>query len=400
MEGDKASRVFAGDERETDDLKRRRRQRASILSMRLTKRRSGRTRTRALGRLPLLTVALVAAASWAPVRARVKAVAVLADALGLRFPRPFAPALTRQQVELDGVSGDLYTPRRPAPAVVLVPGAAPGGKDDARAVRLARALGKAERVVFVPALELADRRLVEADVERLVASAQGVARHSETVGLPSFLGFSYGGSLALIAAADSRLHDVLQQVAVFGAYFDLVGVVQAVTCGTSLVDERVIPWDPHPRANEVLREIALRLVAPRAREKLRGALEGSVEPASLPPEVRAYYDLLTNDDPRRTYALAERLAPHDRALLRTFSPSSVASRIRAPVVAVHSTDDPIVPYGELIRLRQHLPEAKTARVSLFTHVDFASGVPMNWVGAAVDAWSLWRFTSWLLSGQE
>ncbi len=88
------------------------------------------------------------------VQARGKALGVLAEAVGVSFPRPFAPPVRRRPVSLDGVTGHLYVAGRSAPAMILVPGAAPRGKDDPRAIRLARSLARAGRVVFVPDLEL------------------------------------------------------------------------------------------------------------------------------------------------------------------------------------------------------------------------------------------------------
>ena len=316
------------------------------------------------------------------------------------FPRPFAPAVMRREVELEGVGGDLYRPGRPAPAIVLVPGAAPRGKDDPRAVRLAHALARARRVVFVPALELAERRFVRDDLERIKTATAALASGGHATGRVSLLGFSYGGSFSLIAAADPRLADVIEQVAVFGAYFDLVGVIQAVTTGVSLADDRTVRWVGHPRAEEVMHEVAVRLAPAQARAQLRSALSGASSSSELTAEAGALYELLKNDDPRRTIPLAERLPEDTRELLRLFSPSSVASDIQAPVIAMHSRDDPVVPYGELLRLQAALTGARCVSVSLFSHVDFQSGSPRVWLGAAGDFWTTCRFASWLLEAQE
>ncbi len=333
-------------------------------------------------------------------RARAKAAGVVAEALGIPFPRPFAPAVTAREVELEGVRGDLYRPGRPAPGIVLVPGAAPRGKDDPRAVRLARALSRARRVVFVPALELAERRFAPDDLERIKAATAALAASEHATGRISLLGFSYGGSFSLIAAADARLAGVVEQVAVFGAYFDLVGVIQAVTTGISLVDGQTIRWVGHPRAEEVLHEVAVRLAPAEARPELRSALSGASSSSELSAEAGALYELLKNDDPRRTFPLAQQLPDRTRELLRLFSPSSVASEVQAPVIAMHSKDDPVVPYGELLRLHAGLPAARCVSVSLFSHVDFHSGSPRAWLGAVGDFWTTWRFASWLLAAQE
>ncbi|MGH2694097.1 MAG: hypothetical protein ACRDJJ_04700 [Actinomycetota bacterium] len=331
-----------------------------------------------------------------PVQARVKAIAVLADALGASFPRPFAADVSRSAVNLSGVEGDLYDPGVRAPVVILIPGAAEKGRDDPRVVRLARAIARAERVVFVPELILYEKRLEEDDIDAIVASAQDLGRDYGSV---SLLGISYGGSLGLLAAADERLDGRLEQVATFGAYFDLVGVIQAVTTGVSLVGDQRVPYDTVPRAEEILFEIAIELAPERARPFLRDALRGDLPPRRLPEPARAVYRFLTNEDPERTYELSRELPQRMRDLLERFSPSSVADEVDAPVVAMHSRDDPAVPYGEALRLERGLDDVRLVTVTIFRHVDLNEG-EIEWQSAIGDMIDAWRFTSWFLSAQE
>lgn len=331
------------------------------------------------------------------VRARAKAIPVLAEALGGSFPRPFAPTVRRTVAELDGVTGHLYAPDRPARPILLLPGAAPRGKDDPRAVRLARAVARAGRLVFVPDLDLYERRFTEEDLDRIVRAILALDRHPSAMGRPTVFGISYGGSFGLVAAADPRLEGRLAQIAVFGAYFDMVGVIQAVTTGTSLVAGRSYPWEAHPLAREILERNAAKLAPEPFRDDLRRALEGT-DPAALDPAARAIYDFLSNRDPAATFRLAERLPDGAKAFLARFSPSAVADEIDAPVIALHSTADPAVPYGEAIRLHRGLPGVRLVTVGGFRHVDF--GAPSSWFSAAGDLAGVWRFTSLLLEAQE
>jgi dipeptidyl aminopeptidase/acylaminoacyl peptidase len=109
---------------------------------------------------------------------------------------------------------------------------------------------------------------------------------------------------------------------------------------------------------------------------------------------------LVNEDPARTFDLAARLPAGARDLLAQFSPSSVADRIDVPVVAMHSTDDPAVPFGEALRLERGIPSTRLVDVEVFRHVDFSAASPSAWLQAADDLWNAWRFTSWLLAAQE
>jgi pimeloyl-ACP methyl ester carboxylesterase len=335
-----------------------------------------------------------------PVQARGKAAAMLAEAVGLGFPRPFAPPVSREEATLDGVTGDLYRPDRPAPAILLVLGAAPRGADDPRAVRLARAIARAGRVVFVPHLVLAEQRFDEGDLDRIARAVVGLDEHPATTGPVTMLGISYGGAFALVAAADPRVAGRLAQVAVFGAYWDLVGVIQAVTTGVSVVGGERIPWEDHPLAGAILEQHAVDLAPEASRAELRAALDGQGDADRLDPPSRAIFDLLSNRDPARTAELAARLAPSAREMLSRFSPSSVKGRLAVPVIAMHSTDDPAVPYGEALRLVRALPEARLVTVSSFRHVDFRTTGAGGWLAAASDLWEAWRFASWLLEAQE
>jgi len=335
-----------------------------------------------------------------PVQARAKAIAVLVDALGGDFPRPFAADVSRREVQIGGVMGDLYDPGGPAPAIILVPGAAVEGRADDRVVRAARALARARRVVFVPQLELFERRFEPVDVDRLVAATEAMLDDERVDGGVSMLGFSYGGSFALLAAADPRISANIEQIATFGAYFDMRGVVQALTTGVSLVDGRRFPWEPHPDAARIVRQQATRAVPESQRDLLRRALDVEIDRSDLPPQARAVLDVLENRDPRRTFELVEQLPSETRDLLERFSPATVAGRIETPVLALHSTDDPAVPYGEAVRLAGAMPGARLLTVSVFKHVDFKSGSLSDWLAAGDDLFTVWRFVSAMISAQE
>lgn len=354
-----------------------------------------------LRRVGYALVALIAIGFLPPVQARIKGIPVLAESLGFGLPRPFAANVERTEVVLDGVTGDLYSPGNPAPGIVLIPGAAPKGRDDPRLIRAAEAIAKAERSVFVPQLELTQRRFVRDDIERIVRSTAALAEREEVTGEVTLFGISYGGSFALIAAADERLRGRLGQIAVFGAYFDLVGVVQAVTTGMSLVDGERFPFDADPRARDVLNQVSTRLVRKEVGPVLKAALDGQIDRSELPQGARVVYDFLINDDPERTFDLAERLPDRARGVIDEFSPSSVARQIDAPVVAMHSTDDPVVPYGEGVRLESGIEDARLYTVRLFRHVDLSEGeIEGGILGAVGDFFTAWRFTSAVLSAQE
>jgi pimeloyl-ACP methyl ester carboxylesterase len=349
--------------------------------------------------LVVLLVLVTASGFLPPMQARGKALGVLAEGVGIGFPRPFAAEIRRTDVTLDGVTGHLYAPERPSPPIMLLPGAAPLGKDDPRAVRLARSLARAGRAVFIPDLTLYERRFDVEDLDRIVRGALGLEAHPASSDKVVLLGVSYGGAFALVAAADPRLRGRLEQVATFGAYWDLIGVIQAVTTGISLVGGLRVPWEGHPAARSILEEAIVGLSPEGLRPDLRAALAAD-DATGLPPDARATFELLRNEDPALAPELARALPTGLRDVLERFSPASIEERLEVPVVALHSTNDPAVPYGELVRLRAALPEARALTVSSFRHVDPSSSTDGGWGSLVADAWDAWRFTSWILEAQE
>jgi pimeloyl-ACP methyl ester carboxylesterase len=329
-----------------------------------------------------------------PVEERIAAVGLLAESIGLDVPRPLVPEVRRVEVRVGGVTGDLYLTGLRAPLVVIVPGAVAEAHRDARTVRVARAVAGTGRVVFVPQLELADERVDEADVERIVRATAALDGADLTEGGTVLLGFSFGGSFALLAAADRRIAERVALVAVFGAYWDLTGVIQGVTTGFSTIDGGRVRHRPHPDAPAVLDKVALDLVAAPHRSLLRAALAGAVDPEALPASSRTVFDLLRNRDPERTFSLASALPREVWERLKRFSPASVAERIEAPVLAMHSVDDPAVPYGEALRLDAALPDADVLTVTLFEHVDVQD---IGWVSAVDDVLDAWSFATALVA---
>lgn len=331
-------------------------------------------------------------------RARTTAAATVAEALRIIPWRPFAPSVTARTGSVAGSPADEYAGDAGSPPVVLVPGAVPAGRDDARVEQLARALARADRRVVVPELAVYDERLVEADVDLLVDTVLELSSGGREVAL---VGISFGGSLALVATADPRLDGRVAGVATFGAYADLVGVLQAATTGVSVVDGRTLPWEADPRAEQVVREQLTALLPPTAGRAVRDALETGDAGRPLTPAARAVYELLANDDPQRTYALAQELPGAIRTRLGAVSPVSVADRLSdVPVVAMHSRDDPVIPYGELRRLGAAVAHARLLTVDGLAHTDLRLTDPGGWVTALDDLGTMWSFSSRTLRWQE
>lgn len=334
---------------------------------------------------------------------RLAAATVLARALGVPLPgRPISHRRIRLRSGPGAdVTGRLWTGGWQLPAVVVAGGVSPQGPDDPRLVRLARALAGARRAVFVPRLALSDRRLDPGDVDRLVRAVAALDDHPGVVGGVSLLGFSFGGSFALLAAADPQVADRVRWVSTFGAYGHLIGLVQAATTGVVLIDGR-----PHPAAGRMLAPLELaRALSEHGGEDLLGehggclkrALAGDLSPAQLPTPVRALHAVLANQDPARTAELVAAVPGRLSQLVDQLSPTRAATQVRAPVSLLHAVDDPVVPFAELHRLSCAFPEATASAVRLFGHVDFRPS-PAEMAQAIRDLAVVWRFAVGVLDG--
>jgi len=266
----------------------------------------------------------------------------------------------------------------------LVHGVNDTGKDDERIVWLADLLARAGFTVLTPDfLGFKSLTLRTSDVEELVASIQYLADRSRDLasGRVGLIGFSYGAGPTIVAASDRRVRDRVRFVVSFGGYYDLLNVITFVTTGYyefGDVRGRTLP-------NEYSRWIFLRynlelIPSARDREILKEIAEGKTRnpavdagplAATLGPEGRATYELLTNRDPARVATLVQALSPNIREQIRFLSPSRAIRDFRGRLFVVHSDPDDFLPQTESLRLAAALESQGNVHLVLlkaFHHV--------------------------------
>ena len=304
------------------------------------------------------------------------------------------PEPLRQTIvyEIDGRSyrGDLYRPAEgPAAPLVLVPGAAPEGKDDRRLVATAKSLARVRFMVLVPDIASLRRLHVSAsDATEIAAAVRQVAARSGIAGEATvgIVAISYAAGPAMIAALSPPSGDLVRFVVTIGGYYDLEAVITFFTTGRyrELPDE---PWR-YRRPNDYgkwvfLRSNASRLEEPRDRvlldamamRKLRdlNADIGDLVPR-LGPEGRSVYALLDNRDPDRVPDLIAALpAPIRTEIAEIDLKRRDLPRLRAEAIIVHGRDDPIIPETESIALAAALPKGQghLYLADNLAHVDLA-----------------------------
>lgn len=326
-------------------------------------------------------------AGWAP--------SALKDAT----PAP-ARAVVEYRIETRDYTGDLYRPGNGAIAsLVLVPGAAEGGKDDPRLVAVAQSLARARFLVLVP--EIPNLRALKVRPEDSGAVADAL-RHlaaredapGESFGL---VAISYAAGPTILAALEPDVAPSVRFLVTVGGYYDIEALVTFFTTG----HYRAGPNDawrhaqPNPYGRWVfLRSNAERLDTARDRVLLTAMAQRKLDDLNAPvddlanrlgPEGQSVYALLINGDPDRVPHLIAALPPAIRRDMRALDlKSRDLSGLRAQAILIHGRDDRIIPYTESEALAKSLnpAQAELALVDSLAHVDLVD------VGVA-DSLRLW-----------
>ena len=260
------------------------------------------------------------------------------------------PQVTRH--EIDSLEADLFLPQDgPSPGIVLVLGALREGRRYDLLQRAARTVAACGFAILVPELGRLRRLILDRDaVDDLVKAVLSLPGKEGVIDAPvGLIGFSLGGSLALLAAADPRLQRRVAFVAAMGAYGRLTDMLSAATAGVLAA----------PSEYAIAASLVATLPDPD-RELLERALEdgrdsplqalSQTEIKSVGPRARNVLALLKNRDAGRIGSLTDAIDDLP-AMLAALSPVSVIDRVTVPVWVLHDERDRYVPFSQFQRLR-------------------------------------------------
>lgn len=290
---------------------------------------------------------------------------------------------------------DVYEPAAPTPpvpgareGVVIIPGVGDNRKEP-QVINLVEGMARVGIVAMLMTTDtLINYALLPKDSD---AVAQAVLRLERWPGVGAdrvgIVGFSAGGALASLAAAEPQMQGRIAFLTFFGGYFDAASLLEDVGRRALIADGRQSPWHPDIVPLQVLANTIATTLPPQQATILTSAFVGGFNALSneqldeLSTSAQAAYHLLAGDQPTRAAANVAALSPEMRTLLTALSPSSVARDISAPIYLLHDQSDPFVPYTESRDFNAALNRLgkphEFVEFSIFQHVEVKSGLGLG-----------------------
>lgn len=315
--------------------------------------------------------------------------------------RPRPGAVIREETTYrrgdEVLPASLYRPARAAdssgsglPGWVALHGLTYRGREHQELVDFVRGLAAAGMTVLVP--DIPEWRALRVAPDATAATIRAaVPALTDRPGVDparvGVMGFSFGGTHALMASTEAPLRERLAAVVSWGGYADLRRTLRFACLGRHMLDDETRRLDPDPygrwifagnyltgtpghEEDAALADALLGLALEMGRRGIR-AWDPATDPikanvrARLEPRHRDVFDLLapptgrslTPERASRLEEFAGQLA--DAALRRQpgLDPSPYLPRVTVPVFLAHGRDDRLIPWSELVRLRRALPDA-------------------------------------------
>ncbi len=289
----------------------------------------------------------------------------------------------------------------PWPAVFVVNGTVPEGRELPEVRRLAEGFARAGYLVVVPDLPgLTEDEITPETVDETVEVAREVSERPDAQdGEVALVGVSTGATLSLLAAERPSLEGRVSVVAGVAPYADIRTVVNVATTGHYREGSGFRRHEADPFLSyAIARSLVAALPPGEDRQTLSGELERvdredpdplaglrSRPTGDLGPEAASVVELLANEDPERFDALYEALPEGVRADLEALSPLAGEGRIRAPVEVATGPKDKYFPASESYELERIAPGRRVTVTRALDHARLDLSVGDAPAFAAFDA---------------
>ncbi|MDP8950654.1 MAG: alpha/beta hydrolase [Actinomycetota bacterium] len=353
-------------------------------------------------RRPLLLVLLLAVAAaltavyWSWIDAQARAVVVLSSVLEAPVLAPLVEGVTGEPRFEDGsVAGNPALVAKPEgegpwPAIFLVNGTVPEGRELPEVQRLAEGFARAGYLTVVPDLPgLRSDEITPETVSETVEVARAVSELPDARdGRAGLVGVSTGATLALLAAKNPSLEGRVSVVGGVAPYADIRTILSIATTGHYRDGEDLAPYEAEPFLSYVVaRSLVAALPPGEDRETLRSELEEverlDPDPLAgfrdrplddLDPEARSVVELLANRDPERFDELYEVLPEEVRGGLDELSPLAEGGRIDAPVELVSGPQDKYFPISESYAVATIAPKHRVTVTEALDHSELSFSI--------------------------
>lgn len=266
---------------------------------------------------------------------------------------------------------DLYQPGgTPLAGIVLIPGVAQHGKDDARLVAFANTLARSRFIVLVPDIpNLRDLKVRAEDSRAITDAFTYLISRPEfpAQGQAGIAAMSYAVGPAILAALEPKVRERVNFILSVGGYYDVEQVITFFTTGYFRNKNEWQFLEPNEygkwifvmsnvkHLTDPIDKKSFIKIAQRKMKNPDVAIDDLV--TDLTADASSILTLLENKDPEHVSKLIADLPISIRAELDELNLSNKdLTQLKARLILLHGTDDNIIPYTESIALTSAVME--------------------------------------------